>query len=75
MDAILDPGYIGARPAGDELKGLIRREIVEAGSYEEKLNRARVTGQEQAFAIGVRLLRASSRRNRRARIIRSLPRL
>ncbi|MGO9173689.1 MAG: bifunctional [glutamine synthetase] adenylyltransferase/[glutamine synthetase]-adenylyl-L-tyrosine phosphorylase [Rhodomicrobium sp.] len=56
MDAILDPGYIGARPAADELKALIRREIMEAGSYEEKLNRARVTGQEQAFAIGVRLL-------------------
>src|SRR5208282_286419 len=56
MDAILDPGYIGARPAEDELKRLIRREIMEASSYEEKLNRARVTGQEQAFAIGVRLL-------------------
>jgi len=56
MDAILDPGYIGARPSEDELKRLIRREIFEAGSYEERLNRARVTGQEQAFAIGVRLL-------------------
>ena len=56
MDAILDPGYIGAHPTGDEIKSLIRRELAEAGSYEERLNRARVAGQEQAFAIGARLL-------------------
>lgn len=56
MDAILDPGYIGARPTEDELKSKIHREIFEAAVYEERLNRARVTGQEQAFAIGVRLL-------------------
>jgi [glutamine synthetase] adenylyltransferase / [glutamine synthetase]-adenylyl-L-tyrosine phosphorylase len=56
MDAILDPGYIGERPTEADLKALIRREIFEAGNYEERLGRARVTGQEQAFAIGVRLL-------------------
>ncbi len=56
MDAILDPGYIGARPSEGELKRLIHREIFEASSYEERLDQARVTGQEQAFAIGVRLL-------------------
>jgi glutamate-ammonia-ligase adenylyltransferase len=56
MDAILDPGYIGARPSEAELKALIRREIFEAGNYEDRLGRARITGQEQAFAIGVRLL-------------------
>ena len=56
MDAILDPGYIGERPSEEELKALIRREIFETDSYEERLDRARVTGQEQAFAIGVRLL-------------------
>ncbi len=55
MDAILDPGYIGERPSEAELKALVRREIFEANSYEERLDRARVTGQEQAFAIGVRL--------------------
>jgi glutamate-ammonia-ligase adenylyltransferase len=56
MDAILDPGYIGERPSEEELKALVRREIFEADSYEERLDRARVTGQEQAFAIGARLL-------------------
>ncbi len=56
MDAILDPGYIGERPSEADLKTLIRREIFEARPYEERLGRARVTGQEQAFAIGVRLL-------------------
>ncbi len=56
MDAILDPGYIGALPAEDELKSLIRREISSAVSYEEQLDRARVAGQEQAFSIGVQLL-------------------
>jgi [glutamine synthetase] adenylyltransferase / [glutamine synthetase]-adenylyl-L-tyrosine phosphorylase len=56
MDAILDPGYIGERPSEEELKSLIRREIFEAENYEDRLDRARVTGQEQAFLIGVRLL-------------------
>ena len=56
MDAILDPGYIGERPSEADLKTLIRREIFETSVYEERLDRARVTGQEQAFAIGVRLL-------------------
>jgi [glutamine synthetase] adenylyltransferase / [glutamine synthetase]-adenylyl-L-tyrosine phosphorylase len=56
MDAILDPGYIGERPTEADLKALIRREIFEADNYEERLDRARATGQEQAFAIGVRLL-------------------
>src|SRR5262249_8746078 len=56
MDAILDPGYIGSRPSEAELRGLIRREIMEAGSYEERLNRARIVGQEQAFSVGVQLL-------------------
>jgi [glutamine synthetase] adenylyltransferase / [glutamine synthetase]-adenylyl-L-tyrosine phosphorylase len=56
MDAILDPGYIGSRPAEAELRNLIHREIMEAASYEERLNRARITGQEQAFSVGVQLL-------------------
>ena len=56
MDAILDPGYIGESPSEAELKALIRREIFEADNYEDRLDRARVTGQEQAFAIGALLL-------------------
>jgi glutamate-ammonia-ligase adenylyltransferase len=56
MDAILDPGHIGARPSEEELRSLIHREIMEASSYEERLDRARIVGQEQAFAVGVQLL-------------------
>ncbi len=56
MDAILDPGYIGERPAEAELRALIRREIFEESTYEQRLGRARAVGQEQAFAIGARLL-------------------
>jgi glutamate-ammonia-ligase adenylyltransferase len=56
MDVILDPGYIGERPTEAELRSLIRREVTEAKSYEEKLNRARIFGQEQAFLIGAGLL-------------------
>jgi glutamate-ammonia-ligase adenylyltransferase len=56
MDAILDPGYTGGSPPEDEIKALIRREIFEADNYEDRLDRARVTGQEQAFLTGVRLL-------------------
>ena len=56
MDAIIDPGYHGEKPDDAELRRLIRSEIMEAGVYEERLNRARITGQEQNFAVGVRLL-------------------
>jgi [glutamine synthetase] adenylyltransferase / [glutamine synthetase]-adenylyl-L-tyrosine phosphorylase len=56
MDAILDPGYLGERPSEGELRSLIRREIMEVRTYEERLNRARIVGQEQAFSIGARLL-------------------
>ncbi len=56
LEAILDPGYAGARPSSEEIRALIRRQVFEAGSYEERLNLARISGQEQAFSIGVRLL-------------------
>ncbi len=56
MDVILDPGYIGERPTEAELRNLFGREMMEAKSYEEKLNHARIAGQEQAFLIGAGLL-------------------
>ncbi len=56
MDAILDPGYHGDKPDDAELRRLIRTEIMEAGAYEDRLDRARITGQEQTFSIGVQLL-------------------
>ncbi|HZV20086.1 MAG TPA: DUF294 nucleotidyltransferase-like domain-containing protein, partial [Hyphomicrobiales bacterium] len=56
MDGILDPGYLSSRHSAEELKGLIHREVMDARSYEDRLNLARILGQEQAFAIGVQLL-------------------
>jgi glutamate-ammonia-ligase adenylyltransferase len=56
LDAILDPGHIGDKPTSEELRRFIRRDILEAGAYEDRLNRARVTGQEQMFLTGVQLL-------------------
>jgi glutamate-ammonia-ligase adenylyltransferase len=60
MDAILDPGYLGERPSKEELRRLVRHEIMEPRSYEDRLNRARAVGQEQAFTIGVGLLSRKS---------------
>ncbi len=56
LDAILDPGCVGGKPTDEELRRHIRQEILDAGAYEEQLNRARVTGQEQMFLIGVQVL-------------------
>ena len=56
MDAILDPGYLGDKPTDEDLRRHITQEILDAGSYEDRLNRARIVGQEQMFLIGVQLL-------------------
>ena len=56
MDAILDPGHLGDKPADEDLRLHIRQEILDAGAYEDQLNRARIVGQEQMFLIGVQLL-------------------
>ncbi|MGA7324950.1 MAG: bifunctional [glutamine synthetase] adenylyltransferase/[glutamine synthetase]-adenylyl-L-tyrosine phosphorylase [Rhodomicrobium sp.] len=56
LEAILDPGYTGAHPSDEEIPALVRRQVFEASSYEERLNLARIRGQEHAFSIGVRLL-------------------
>ena len=56
MDAILDPGHLGEKPTDEELRRHIGQEILDAGAYEDRLNRARIVGQEQMFLIGVQLL-------------------
>ncbi len=56
LDAILDPGYLGDKPTSEDLRRLIYHDIVEAGAYEDSLNRARITGQEQMFLTGVQVL-------------------
>jgi len=56
MDAILDPGHLGDKMTDEDLRRYIRQEIMDAGAYEDSLNRARIVGQEQMFLIGVRIL-------------------
>jgi len=56
MDAVLDPGHLGDKPTAKELRQHISQEILDAGAYEDRLNRARIVGQEQMFLIGVQLL-------------------
>jgi glutamate-ammonia-ligase adenylyltransferase len=56
LDALLDPAFFGTLPAEPELAARLDRFLAEARSYEERLDRARIFGQEQAFLIGVRVL-------------------
>ncbi|MBB4305060.1 glutamate-ammonia-ligase adenylyltransferase [Rhodobium orientis] len=56
LGAVLDPAFFGTVPSGKEIAGRVTDFLAEAGDYEERLNRARIIGQEQMFLIGVRVL-------------------
>jgi [glutamine synthetase] adenylyltransferase / [glutamine synthetase]-adenylyl-L-tyrosine phosphorylase len=56
IDAVLDPGIMGAVPSEGEVAALVAQELAETHSFEEALDRARVVGGEQMFLIGARLL-------------------
>ncbi len=56
LDAVLDPGFFGSEPTPQDLDQRIRSELAAATDYPERLDRARVVGNEQAFLIGVRVL-------------------
>ncbi|MFQ5625386.1 MAG: bifunctional [glutamine synthetase] adenylyltransferase/[glutamine synthetase]-adenylyl-L-tyrosine phosphorylase, partial [Methyloligellaceae bacterium] len=56
IDAVLDPGFFGDLPSREALEALISQELATAQDYQDCLERARRTGQEQAFLIGVRIL-------------------
>lgn len=56
LDAVLDPRFFGLLPTSNDLDTLLSSELESAGDYQERLDRARVVGSEQAFLIGVRLL-------------------
>ena len=56
LDAVLDPGFFGSEPTPEELGQRIRHELAAANDYPERLDRARVIGNEQGFLIGVRVL-------------------
>lgn len=56
LDALLDPAFFDTVPDEVDLGARFARSLGEARSYEERLDRARIFGQEQAFLIGVRVL-------------------
>jgi glutamate-ammonia-ligase adenylyltransferase len=56
LDAVLDPGFFGAVPTPAKLKELVGSAMSEADDYQEALDRARITGREQGFLIGVRVI-------------------
>jgi [glutamine synthetase] adenylyltransferase / [glutamine synthetase]-adenylyl-L-tyrosine phosphorylase len=56
LDAVLDPGFFGAVPTRAKLRGLVANALAEASDYQDALDRARITGREQGFLIGVRVI-------------------
>ena len=56
MDAIVDPGFFGARPEEGDLAQGLDRSLRQASSYEDFLDRIRVFAQEHMFLIGTRIL-------------------
>ena len=56
LDAVLDPGFFGTVPTPAKLKELVAAALAEASDYQDALDRARITGREQAFLIGVRVI-------------------
>ncbi len=57
LDAVLDPGTLGALPTAEELDRLIAAEIGQGDhDLQYVLDRARVVGSEQQFLIGIRVL-------------------
>jgi glutamate-ammonia-ligase adenylyltransferase len=56
LDAVLDPGFFGAEPTEKALADHVHHELDGARDYQDRLDRARIVGSEQAFLIGVRVL-------------------
>lgn len=56
LDAVLDPGFFGAVPTPAKLKELVGSALAQAADYQDALDRARSTGREQGFLIGVRVI-------------------
>ena len=56
LDAVLDPGFFGTLPTGQDLDKLISHEIAEAADLQTALDRARIVGSEHRFLTSVRVL-------------------
>ncbi len=59
LDALLEPAFFENVPSQAELDQRLAEQFLEARSYEDALDRARIFGQEQKFLIGVRILTGS----------------
>ncbi|MFM8860492.1 MAG: bifunctional [glutamine synthetase] adenylyltransferase/[glutamine synthetase]-adenylyl-L-tyrosine phosphorylase [Methylocystis sp.] len=57
--ALLEPEFYKETPTRIELAERLSLQIKAANNYEEKLDRARIFGQEQKFLIGVRIITGS----------------
>ncbi|MGD9544050.1 MAG: bifunctional [glutamine synthetase] adenylyltransferase/[glutamine synthetase]-adenylyl-L-tyrosine phosphorylase [Methylocystis sp.] len=60
LDALLEPAFFESVPTQAELDQRLAEQFLEARSYEDALDRARIFGQEQKFLIGVRILTGSA---------------
>jgi glutamate-ammonia-ligase adenylyltransferase len=56
MDGLIDPRFFGAMPDRRELSARLAATLQDAGSYEEFLDRLRLSGRESLFLIGTRIL-------------------
>jgi len=56
LDALLDPAFYGTVPSRAEITERVEVALSQATDYEDRLDRARIVGQEQMFLIGVRVL-------------------
>jgi len=59
LDAVLAPGFFGNLPSKTDLAAIIAGELSGAEDLQDKLDRARLIVNEQAFLIGVRVLTGS----------------
>ncbi len=59
LDAVLAPGFFGHLPSKAELAAIVAGEVAGADDFQERLDRARLIANEQAFLIGVRVLTGS----------------
>ncbi|MEF3366132.1 bifunctional [glutamine synthetase] adenylyltransferase/[glutamine synthetase]-adenylyl-L-tyrosine phosphorylase [Methylocystis sp. 9N] len=59
LDALMEPAFFETVPSQTELAQRLAAQFLEARSYEDALDRARIFGQEQKFLVGVRVLTGS----------------
>jgi [glutamine synthetase] adenylyltransferase / [glutamine synthetase]-adenylyl-L-tyrosine phosphorylase len=56
IDALIDPGFLGALPTRADLDAQVKDRLARAGSYEKVLDEARRLAKEQIFRVGVQVI-------------------